>query len=108
MDTGRLLGLAEETGLTLNELIDLWTGETGKQLAAAAKAITAGEAAEARRVVHGAFGGTALYGLSDLAQELRGIEALLAAGDLGAAGPALSHARTEFARVCQALERVRQ
>jgi HPt (histidine-containing phosphotransfer) domain-containing protein len=107
VDTNRLLGLVEETGLSVNELIDLWTKETGSQLATVADALSAGDVTEATRVVHGAASATALYGLTDLARELSGIEALLKAGNANAARPALEQARAEFTRVSEALERVR-
>jgi hypothetical protein len=66
VDTGRLFGVVEETGLSLNELIDLWTKETGSQLAHIVDVLASGEVAEATRVVHGAASATALYGLADL------------------------------------------
>ena len=108
VDTGRLLGLVDETGMSVNELIDLWTKETGTQLATVANALASGDVAEATRIVHGAASATALYGLADLAAKLSGIEALLKAGKAHEAAPALERARAEFARVSQALERVRQ
>jgi HPt (histidine-containing phosphotransfer) domain-containing protein len=108
VDTGRLRGLVDETGLSLNELIDLWTRETGSQLATVGSALAAGDVHEAMRVVHGAASATALYGLTDLARELSGIEALLRAGNTDAARPALVQAQAEFTRVSQALARVRQ
>ena len=56
----KLSQLAEETGMTFEELVDLWSVETGSQLAAASAALAAGQLAEAARLVHSASGASAL------------------------------------------------
>jgi len=95
----KLEELAEQTGLTFKDLVDLWATETADQLETATIALAAGNLPEAARLVHGAAGASGLCGVIQLADQLRAVELLVVAGRAADAKKALSRARTRFTRV---------
>ena len=95
----KLVELAEQTGLTFNDLVELWTTETADQLETATTALNAGDLQEAARLVHGAAGATGLCGVVELADQLRAVELLIVAGRSADAQKALPRARARFTRV---------
>lgn len=92
----RLAVLAEDTGMTVRELQELWLTETASCLELAVTALAAGHLPEAVRLVHGAAGTTGICGAAGLATDLTSIEHLAGTGRTGDAERALSAARAEF------------
>ena len=95
----KLVELAEQTGLTFNDLVELWTTETADQLESATNALNSGDLPEAARLVHGAAGASGLCGVIELADQLRAVELLAVAGRSDDAQKALVRARARFTRV---------
>jgi HPt (histidine-containing phosphotransfer) domain-containing protein len=95
----KLVELAEQTGLTFNDLVELWTTETAEQLESATTALNSGDLPEATRLVHGAAGASGLCGVVELADQLRAVELLTAAGRSADAQKALVRARARFTHV---------
>ena len=95
----KLTELAEETGLSFDDLVKLWSTETADQLQSAVTAIAAGNLPEAARLVHGAAGATGMCGVAGLADQLKAVELLTAAGRVNDAQKALTRARVRFERV---------
>jgi HPt (histidine-containing phosphotransfer) domain-containing protein len=93
----KLLSLAEDSGLSFGELVDLWTADTASQLALASAALSAGNLAETARLVHSASGASGICGVTSLADELRIVQSLAEAGRRDAAQAALEQAQTSFA-----------
>jgi hypothetical protein len=93
----RLVTLAEESGMSFEELVDLWSTDTAAQLALASAALAAGNLAEAARLAHGASGTSGLCGVASLAADLRNVESLAAAGRATDAQAALARAQVSLA-----------
>lgn len=96
--------MADETGIPLNELVDLWTEDTAERFNAAAEALTAGDVSDAAREAHTAAGASGLCGAAALSDALREVEAMALAGHRREALQALSDARITFERVRGALK----
>jgi HPt (histidine-containing phosphotransfer) domain-containing protein len=92
----RLAALADDTGITIAELQDLWLTETADRLELAVGALRCGNLSEAVRLVHSAAGTTGICGAAALAHDLTSIERLAAAGRAADAQRALGLARDEF------------
>lgn len=101
----KLLVVAEESGLSFDELLTLWSDDTTAQLAGAGAALAAGNLAEAARLVHGASGASGLCGVAALSEELRRVEALAIAGRRKEASAALEVATERFASLSGALHK---
>jgi HPt (histidine-containing phosphotransfer) domain-containing protein len=95
----KLTELADETGLSFDDLVKLWSTETADQLESAVAALAAGNLPEAARLVHGAAGATGMCGVVALADQLKAVELLAVAGRGSDAQEALTRARTRFERV---------
>jgi HPt (histidine-containing phosphotransfer) domain-containing protein len=95
--------LAEESGMTFDELVNLWAEDTAAQLTAATAALAAGRLAEAARLVHSASGASGICGIAALADELKSAELLAVAGRGAEAGEALANAQRRFAMLSGAL-----
>ena len=95
----KLTELAEETGLSFDDLVNLWSTETADQLESAVAALAAGNLSEAARLVHGAAGATGMCGVVGLADQLKAVELLAVAGRGSDAQEALTRARVRFERV---------
>lgn len=95
----KIVQLAEETGISVADLVELWSTETADQLRSAVDALAAGNLPEAARLVHGAAGATGMCGVAGLADQLKAIELLAIAGRAADAQQALERARARFERV---------
>ena len=99
----KLTELADETGLSFNDLIALWSTETADQLTSADAALEAGNLPEAARLVHGAAGASGMCGVTALADQLKAVELLAVAGRAADAQQALARAHARFTRVSEQL-----
>ncbi len=95
----KLTELAEQTGLSFEDLVNLWSTETADQLQCAVTALAEGNLSEAARLVHGAAGATGMCGVAGLADQLKAVELLAVAGRSSDAEEALTRARVRFERV---------
>jgi HPt (histidine-containing phosphotransfer) domain-containing protein len=95
--------LAEESGLAFDDLVEMWSEDTRKQLALASAALAAGDAREAARLVHGASGASGMCGVAALAEQLRMVEDLAVEGRCGDAQQVLARAQMRFAGISGAL-----
>jgi hypothetical protein len=95
----KLTELADDTGLSFNDLVTLWSTETAEQLTSADAALEAGNLPEAARLVHGAAGASGMCGVAGLADQLKAVELLAVAGRGPDAQQALVRARARFTRV---------
>jgi HPt (histidine-containing phosphotransfer) domain-containing protein len=100
----RLADLADDTGMTVDELRTMWVTETSERLEHAVSALTAGALSEAVRLVHTAAGTTGLCGAVQLAKNLASIEHMAAEGRGTEAGKALLVARADFTRLTSVLQ----
>ena len=92
----RFVALSDDTGMTRDELRDMFLTEMGDRLELAVSALSAGDLPEAVRLVHGAAGTTGICGAAGLAENLTNIEHLAAAGRSDDARTALALATAEF------------
>ena len=92
----RLGSLADDTGMTIAELQELWLTDTADRLQQAQKALSAGDLSEAVRLVHCAAGSTGICGAAALAHDLTSIERLATAGRADEAQRALGSACAEL------------
>jgi HPt (histidine-containing phosphotransfer) domain-containing protein len=95
--------VAEESGMTFEELVDLWADDTEAQLTAASAALAAGRLAEAARLVHSASGASGLCGITSLAEELKSAELFATQGRGADASEALANAQRRFTQLNGAL-----
>jgi len=100
----RMSQLAEETGMPLEELVDLWAVETEAQLGSASEALAAGNLAEAARLVHSASGSSGICGITALADALKSAEQLANAGRGADASQALATAHLLFTSISGVLQ----
>ena len=98
-----LLQLADESGMTYDELLDLWAIETASQLSSASAALAAGNLREAARLVHSASGASGICRIVTLADELKTAENLAKEGRGDAAARALEKAQQRFTSLNGAL-----
>ena len=98
-----LLQLADESGMTYDELLELWAVETASQLASASAALAAGNLREAARLVHSASGASGICRIVTLADELKTAENLAKEGRVDAAAQALEKAQQRFTTLNGAL-----
>jgi HPt (histidine-containing phosphotransfer) domain-containing protein len=99
----KLVDLAAECGLSFDDLLELWSADTAKQLAQASAALAAGDMREAARLVHSASGASGLCGVTALAEQLKMVELLAVEGRCRDAQQALASARLRFAGINVAL-----
>ena len=92
----RLGSLADDSGLTIVELQELWLTDTADRLQEAERALSAGDLPEAVRLVHCAAGSTGICGAAALAHDLTSIEHLASAGRADEAHRALGSACAEL------------
>lgn len=92
----RFVALSDDTGMTKDELREMFLTEMGDRLELAVSALSAGDLLEAKRLVHGAAGTTGICGAAGLAENLTSIEHLVAAGRSDDARKALGLATAEF------------
>src|SRR5215207_10132943 len=95
--------IAEESGMTFDELVSLWADDTEAQLTAATAALAAGQLAEAARLVHSASGASGLCGITSLAEELKSAELFATQGRGADASAALENAQRRFTQLNGAL-----
>jgi HPt (histidine-containing phosphotransfer) domain-containing protein len=101
----RLAALADDTGLTLDELREMWVAQTSEQIAMALTAMAAGEMSDAVRCVHTAAGTAGMCGATSLARHLSTVERLAADGRGDEARAALGVAQEDFLRLTLTLEK---
>jgi HPt (histidine-containing phosphotransfer) domain-containing protein len=101
----RFVVLADDTGMSIGELQEMFLTEMGDRLETAVSALAAGALPEAVRLVHGAAGTTGICGAAGLAEDLTGIERLAGAGRAGDAQKALESATAEFHLLTSVLQR---
>jgi HPt (histidine-containing phosphotransfer) domain-containing protein len=92
----RFVALSDDTGMTRDELREMFLTEMGDRLELAVSALSAGDLSEAVRLVHGAAGTTGICGAAGLAENLTNIEHLASAGRSDEARTALALATAEF------------
>jgi len=97
--------LADESGMTFDELLELWSTDTATQLAAASAALVAGNLGEAARLVHSASGASGICQIATLAEELKTAENLAKDGRADAATEALNKAERRFKAINTALNK---
>ena len=95
--------LADESGMTFDELLELWSTDTATQLAAASTALAAGDLGQAARLVHSASGACGICKIATLAEELKTAENLAKDGRADAATEALKKAERRFRAINTAL-----
>jgi HPt (histidine-containing phosphotransfer) domain-containing protein len=91
----------------LAELIDTFLDDAPKQLRVLRSAVDRGDAEEARRAAHTLKSTAATFGAGQLSDVCRELESLGNAGALDEAARLVARAETDFARVKEALEAVR-
>ncbi len=95
--------LADESGMTYDELLELWSTDTATQLADASAALAAGNLGDAARLVHSASGASGICKIATLAEELKTAENLAKDGRGDAATEALKKAERRFRVINTAL-----
>ncbi len=99
VDMERLLEFTDGTRESLRELTDLYLCQTEDQIAKLQAAVTAGVAAEVRRLAHSCAGASATCGMRRLVPLLRELESQSARGELVGAPPLCQQAAHEFALI---------
>jgi HPt (histidine-containing phosphotransfer) domain-containing protein len=100
----RLLEFTDGSPENLRELVTLYLDQTRQQLGGLEAAVTAGEAAEVRRLAHSCAGASSTCGMRVLASTLRELELQASRQDLANAPGLCREVRTEFERVREFLE----
>jgi len=95
----RLLEFAEGDMDNLRELVSLYLQQTTQQLNQLRAAVSAGNAAEVRRVAHSCAGASATCGMRRITPLLRRMEARAEAGDLSELPQLLAQAEHEFQQI---------
>ena len=96
VDMERLLEFTDGTRESLKELTDLYLSQTEDQIAKLQAAVTAGAAAEVRRVAHSCAGASATCGMRRLVPLLRELERQGSQGNLTSAPQLGQQAAQEF------------
>ncbi|MCX7867903.1 MAG: response regulator [Limisphaera sp.] len=99
VDMKRLLEFAEGDMDNLRELVSLYLQQTTQQLNQLRAAVSAGNAAEVRRVAHSCAGASATCGMRRITPLLRRMEARAEAGDLSELPQLLAQAEHEFQQI---------
>ena len=89
------------------ELVDLYLEQTTGQIEEIQNAITAGNAAEVRRISHSCAGANATCGMDGLVAPMRELERMGDGGDITNAQLQLDKVRSEFVRIGAYLEQFR-
>ena len=112
LDPSRLSRLSDELGdhgpALVERLLATFFEQAPALLAAARRAVDAGDAPEARRNAHNLKSNAASLGAGRLSSVCREVEARAAAGDLDAAGALLGDVETELALATDALRAVQR
>jgi HPt (histidine-containing phosphotransfer) domain-containing protein len=104
VDMERLLEFTDGSAENLRELVDLYLSQTTEQFDKLRSAVSAGDAAEVRRVAHSCAGASATCGMRYLVPLLRELERQGRDGKLTNAGEVFEQAGQEFKRIQLFLE----
>ena len=107
VDIDKLRDLGGGTDEGLMELVDLYLEQTTGQIEEIQNAITAGNAAEVRRISHSCAGANATCGMDGLVAPMRELERMGDGGDITNAQLQLDKVRSEFVRIGAYLEQFR-